>query len=643
MSSSYNNLESYVKGGGKLALLVSRDLTRVVGSCITLANRSNRTLYRWNGSVLEEYSRIKFGNNTGHWNSVCTVRDFSKLFDKFIDRRSSSEIVESTGFTLPSSDEDEDSSNAIPDLDQDAILWLPLYQPYLVQDGGTGNRNFDLLDQNMSLCRWALSNEPTSQVNNSWSGKTIIFGGMSGELPNELKSITHTIRWEYPSRTELRELIFGQVGEYQNKEFIEDHYLSDGCGSILDMLGKQSLFINGHLQTLEGRDEFRESKDKFIHEMVTAAQGLDIEDCKIAVLSSFRESMEQNQGMLSKECISRVRDRKVQLLSSDGLLTIEDTSEREEIGGYENIVNEIKKMQSRLNSVELEKYGIKRPKGILLTGVPGCGKSLTAKTISSLLDIPLIGFDLGKITTSLYGETEERMHRALNMATGMAPCVLWIDEFEKMFSSASNSGSNTHEVSQRINAIFLKWMEERKEGVFVVATSNDLSGIKAEYQRTGRWDGTYFFDLPTSNERRSIIENLLSQSHSSGNIKSSLSENEISEVIRLTEYWSGSDIAALILQSKNARFEEWFQNSAQKNIQQPVLTYDDIIRTINSGKITPMKKKDETRLNRIRKEGLVYTPASIYTVDDPQLPIIEEEIPDLGDIVMGLKNLVSRI
>ena len=128
-------------------------------------------------------------------------------------------------------------------------------------------------------------------------------------------------------------------------------------------------------------------------------------------------------------------------------------------------------------------------------------------------------------------------------------------------------------------------MDGREKGrSFAVATSNDLSGIKAEYRRTGRWDGTTF-DLPTSKERRSIIENLLSQSRS-GNIKSSLSENEISEVIRLTEYWSGSDIAALVLQSKNARFEEWFQNSVQKNIQQPVLTYDDIIRTINSGKIT---------------------------------------------------------
>ena len=86
------------------------------------------------------------------------------------------------------------------------------------------------------------------------------------------------------------------------------------------------------------------------------------------------------------------------------------------------------------------------------------------------------------------------MNRALLQAEGMAPCVLWIDEFEKMFASAGNDQSS-HEVTQRINAAFLKWMEEKSEAVFVVATSNDLSNIKAEYTRTGRWDSTFFFDL----------------------------------------------------------------------------------------------------------------------------------------------------
>ena len=103
------------------------------------------------------------------------------------------------------------------------------------------------------------------------------------------------------------------------------------------------------------------------------------------------------------------------------------------------------------------------------------------------------------------GQTEENMNRALLQAEGMAPCVLWIDEFEKMFASAGNDQSS-HEVTQRINAAFLKWMEEKSEAVFVVATSNDLSNIKAEYTRTGRWDSTFFFDLPSLHERYQILK-----------------------------------------------------------------------------------------------------------------------------------------
>ena len=177
-------------------------------------------------------------------------------------------------------------------------------------------------------------------------------------------------------------------------------------------------------------------------------------------------------------------DRKVELLSTEGLLKVERTHDIEEIGGYHRIVEDIQNLKSRFHSSDAENFGIRKPKGVILTGVPGCGKSLSAKTIATLLECPLIEFDLGRITTSMYGESEENMHKALNMATGMAPCVLWIDEFEKMFSSAKDGGQS-HEVSQRMNAIFLKWMEERTNSVFVVATSNDLSGIKAEYQRTG--------------------------------------------------------------------------------------------------------------------------------------------------------------
>jgi len=281
-------------------------------------------------------------------------------------------------------------------------------------------------------------------------------------------------------------------------------------------------------------------------------------------------------------------------------------------------------MKARFRSPEGAQFGIKKPKGVILTGVPGCGKSLTAKTIADLLGCPLLGFDLGKITTSLYGETEENMHRALNMATGMAPCVLWIDEFEKMFSSARSGGQGGHEVSERINAIFLKWMEERTNSVFVVATSNDLSGIKAEYQRTGRWDGTYFFDLPSKFERKAIIEQWINNNK----IQINWSQNEISTIIEKTNAWAGSDIVHLLNESKNLGFGRWDKKEPTERTNAMVLLFDDVTKVLDSEEIKPMDIKDNERLNKIRREGGAYTSASWPYADGDELVKLEDPPPN---------------
>jgi len=644
-SSSYNNLEGYVKGGGKIAMLVSRDLTRVRGSCIRLAKKSGRTLYRWDGEYVEKYidddnspsitiasENISF--QSGGWESLGEIQDFEKLFSGFIDTKV--EETPSQGISV-SGDAEPASPPPKIEFDSNSILWMPLRQPFLVQDGGDGSRSESLLRQNMALCRWALKDDGKLESDSGgWSGKTVIIGGLAGDLPLELKSVTHLIRWEYPSRSELRELIFGQRGEYQKGVFNSSGYRGNGCGSILDKLGKQLQFEQGVLERLAS-EEFKNDKESFIQDMVEASQGLDIEDCNVAVLSSFREATDEKEPLMNQKVVERVMARKVELLSSDGLLTVEDTTNIEDIGGYQKIVNEIKQMQKRFRSSEGERFGIKRPKGVMLTGVPGCGKSLTAKTIAKILQCPLLGFDLGKITTSMYGETEENMHRALNTVTGMAPCVMWIDEFEKMFSSASSGGQGAHEVSERINAIFLKWMEERTNGVFVVATSNDLSKIKAEYQRTGRWDGTYFFDLPSKFERKAIIENVLQPASNSNEFQINLSQNEISTIINLTAGWAGSDIVALLSESKNLRFNLWLESGPTNQTAVPILSFSDVDAIISSDKIKPMQTKDIERLNKIRWEGMAYTSASEYAVDDKPVELPDQ--PTNRDQQMTLREL----
>lgn len=616
---SHANLESYVKGGGKVALLVSRDITRVEGSCVRLAKKSGRTLYRWDGKKIESYDKKMIAGRAIGWEDVGPQVDFSKVFMSFCG---ANREPTQRGLQIGGDGRTDDS----PDIsfDEHSILWMPLNQPFLIQDGGGGSnggsRQEALLRQNMEICSWALRREDSSheREQQTWHGKTLLIGGMDGTLPRELKSVSHIIRWEYPTREDLRDFIFGQVGEYKDGEFQLTQIRSSHCGSVLDQIGQQHFLEAGILGEL-AEEEFQANQEKFIKEMVENAQGLDLDDCGVAVLSSFREAIEAHEPIMSRAVLNRVMERKVELLSSEGILKVERTHDIEEIGGYNRIVQDIQKLKARFHSSDAEKFGIRKPKGVILTGVPGCGKSLSAKTIATLLECPLIEFDLGKITTSMYGESEENMHKALNMATGMAPCVLWIDEFEKMFSSAKDGGQS-HEVSQRMNAIFLKWMEERTNSVFVVATSNDLSGIKAEYQRTGRWDGTYFFDLPSYFERRDIIKNVLRKTAEKMIV--SISETELEHVAKKTDGYAGSDIVAIVEEAKNQSFNLWDENSSSKG---PTFTFERVMYVLESDKIRPMIMKDNRRLMRIREEGMPYTSASIYVEGDVR-PLSREDL-----------------
>jgi SpoVK/Ycf46/Vps4 family AAA+-type ATPase len=136
-----------------------------------------------------------------------------------------------------------------------------------------------------------------------------------------------------------------------------------------------------------------------------------------------------------------------------------------------------------------------------LIGIPGTGKSLTAKMIGGLWRLPLLRLDVGALFGSLVGESEERVRRALRLAETVAPCVLWIDELEKSLSSGGHDGGT----SQRVFGTILTWMQEKTQPVFVVATANDVAALPPEVLRRGRFDEVFFLDLPTETERREII------------------------------------------------------------------------------------------------------------------------------------------
>jgi SpoVK/Ycf46/Vps4 family AAA+-type ATPase len=188
------------------------------------------------------------------------------------------------------------------------------------------------------------------------------------------------------------------------------------------------------------------------------------------------------------------------------------------------------------------------PKGVLVTGVPGCGKSLTAKAMSSMWGLPLLKLDLGKIFSGLVGSSEENMRRALSTAEAVAPSILWVDEIEKglggMGGPSGDSGT-----SQRVFATFLTWMQEKEAPVFVIATANNIAGLPPELLRKGRFDEIFFVDLPTRGERRQIFQVHLAKRMRGDYIGSQLTLDDslLDHLADRTEGFVGAEIEQVVV------------------------------------------------------------------------------------------------
>jgi SpoVK/Ycf46/Vps4 family AAA+-type ATPase len=210
------------------------------------------------------------------------------------------------------------------------------------------------------------------------------------------------------------------------------------------------------------------------------------------------------QGKADTAVLDAVLDAKREVLRSDGLLeTVRRDASFSDIAGLERLRDWISKRKSAL-TVEGQRFGLVPPKGILITGVQGCGKSLAARAVAGEWGFELARLDAGALYDKFVGESEKRLRKALDLAQKMAPIVLWIDEIEKAFASAGSSGDADAGLSQRLLATLLTWMQDRESGVFLAATSNNISALPPEMLRKGRFDEIFFVDLP-DNVTRSVL------------------------------------------------------------------------------------------------------------------------------------------
>jgi SpoVK/Ycf46/Vps4 family AAA+-type ATPase len=216
------------------------------------------------------------------------------------------------------------------------------------------------------------------------------------------------------------------------------------------------------------------------------------------------------------------------------------------VGGLELMKEWLAKRRTAF-SAKARAYGLPAPKGMLLVGVPGCGKSLTAKAIAAAWQMPLLRLDMGALKSKWQGDSEQNIRRALKLAETVAPCVLWLDEIEKAMAGAGNSADGGVSMDQL--GTVLSWLQDRKPGVFVVATANDVSKLPAELLRKGRWDELFFVDLPTATEREAIIAASLRQNGREESI-------DIAALAAATPEFSGAELAALVPEAMFAAFAD---------------------------------------------------------------------------------------
>lgn len=245
-----------------------------------------------------------------------------------------------------------------------------------------------------------------------------------------------------------------------------------------------------------GKVENLLSKDER-ERLVQAAIGLTLNEAE----NAFARAM-VDDGKLTGSDIEIVTEEKRQIIRKSGLLEfIPYSVSLNDIGGLENLKRWLTKREdSWLDAAKA--YNIPAPKGVLITGVPGCGKSLTAKAIAASWGLPLLRLDVGRIFSGLIGSSEQNMRSSIRTAEAIAPCILWIDEIEKGFPSGR--GDMDGGTSSRVFGSFLTWMQEKTSAVFVVATANNIDRLPPEFLRKGRFDEIFFVDLPTKSERQQI-------------------------------------------------------------------------------------------------------------------------------------------
>jgi ATP-dependent Zn protease len=382
----------------------------------------------------------------------------------------------------------------------------------------------------------------------SQSRSTLILVGPNLEIPAEIKAETVYYEITLPSQEELHQVINDVV---------------------------KSLRINQRINIHVHEDD--------IQNLVTALSGMTLRQAKQVIAYAAVED-----GELGSGDVKRILDRKAQIIRKEGILEFFPTTQKPlKLGGFDGLKRWLQQTSIGFSATAKE-FNLPAPKGILIVGIQGCGKSLAAKTIAQAWQMPLLKLDAGRLYNKYVGESELNFRRAIGLAESMAPAVLWIDEIEKSLGSQSGADSDGG-LSQRLFGSFLTWMQEKSQSVFVIATANDISKLPPELLRKGRFDEIFFVDLPDPQERAQIWHiHLLKH-------RQELDRFNAQALIAATDGFSGAEIEQAVISGMYRALHR----------QQPLSTEILLEAIQDTVPLSIARKNDVERLRTIAKTNFV--------------------------------------
>nr|YP_009497412.1 hypothetical protein ycf46 [Biddulphia biddulphiana]AWT40125.1 hypothetical protein ycf46 [Biddulphia biddulphiana] len=333
--------------------------------------------------------------------------------------------------------------------------------------------------------------------------KTIVIIGSELNIPKELQDLITVLQFNLPFESEINQELNRLI-------------------SSLNIKIDQQLFEN----------------------LSQACQGLSLERIR-RVLSKIIAT----HKTIDENCITILLSEKKQIISQTEILEYWSVNEKiTNLGGANNLKDWLKKRKTSFG-IQASNYGLPTPRGLLLVGLQGTGKSLTAKAIANEWQLPLLKLDVGKLFGGIIGESESRLRQTINVTESLSPCILWIDEIDKAFSNHESKGDSG--TSNRVLATFISWLSEKTKPVFVVATANNVNLLPLEIIRKGRFDEIFFLDLPNKQEREEIFK-IHIQDFRPNNWKTF----DFSKLAQLSESFSGAEIRQSIIEGMYQAFYE---------------------------------------------------------------------------------------